>query len=318
MGWRERDYSQWSWREPGGRADWRSRLPPPAAAGLLVVLAVAYIAFLIMRAETGTQLEPWIRLYGQTRATLENPALAETAVDAPRGCTPLAVLLHPLASERVLSLLLAMLTVWILGGMIEQRIGAARMLTYFWVGCVMAGAGYFVTARFAPDMAVLPLDDPVGAFAAWCVACWFAFRWDPIDVLGRTFPLSGVIATCALISVGLTLFLFGFAAFAWLVAVVCGGAAAPLVEALARVIAVRSQRLAARRAPTPRAPRQPVRASLPPRESLAPSADEAEIDEILAKISREGLPALTADERRRLEAARQAMLRGPRRDDPED
>lgn len=315
MGWRERDYSHWSWREPGGRADWRSRLPPPATAGLLVVLAVAYVAFLIMRAETGTELEPWIRLYGQTRATLDSPALAETAVDAPRGCTPLAVLLHPLASERVLSLLLAMLTVWILGGLVEQRIGPARMLTYFWVGCVMAGAGYFVAARLAPNMAVLPLDDPVGAFAAWCVACWFAFRWDPIDVLGRTFPLSGVIATCALISVGLTLFLFGFAAFAWLVAVVCGGAAAPLVETLARVIALRWRRHEARRSSRPPAPRQPVRASPPEREALVPSPDEAEIDEILAKISREGLPALTPDERRRLEAARQAMLRSARQGD---
>jgi hypothetical protein len=46
----------------------------------------------------------------------------------------------------------------------------------------------------------------------------------------------------------------------------------------------------------------------------APAApDEPDIDEILAKISREGLQALTDEERARLAAARAAKLRRPNR-----
>lgn len=308
MGWRERDYSQASWREP--RRIGGIRLPPTVTLVLLAAHGVLFVALQITRAETGPALDSWTRLGGRVES---GPARSE-APAAAASLTPLratGVLLHPVGTNRVLTLIFVVVTLWILAGPLESRIGGGRVLLLYVAGSLLAGAAFYAVAALAPTLGATALDYPVGAFAAWCLASWWVFADDFLIVFGKVSTRAKLIAIFAAVSVGLTLLLGGFGALAWLAAVALAVLAAYLLPLLEWRAAPRRARPVAARAPRERPIRVPVRvnAGLPDAAAAAPPARRAiEIDDILAKISREGLAALTPAERSRLESARQAML----------
>ncbi|MEW6249522.1 MAG: rhomboid family intramembrane serine protease [Planctomycetota bacterium] len=201
---------------------------------------------------------------------------------------PAGILTHPFANTSILSAIFVVLAIWSLAGRAERRMGMKSVLALYVLGNLVAGALYYGLAVGIPWLARLPLDYPAGALAALLAACWNELRYQPTQVLGRVTSAGKVYLVCAAIVLGLALVVGGIGALAWIVASLSGAVAAPLVE--------RWPALHIRR-------RRTVRPSIPE------PADEIEIDDILAKISRSGMQALTRRERKRLEAARQAKLR---------
>ena len=213
---------------------------------------------------------------------------------------PLGILLHPFATTGLLSILFVVLALWSLGAQLEPRLNAPRLVGLYVLGNLTAGAVYFGAARLAPGLSSAPLDSPIGALAALCLAACRQLRNEPVQVFGRVTNAAVVYAICAAIVAGLALVASGIGGLAWLAAALAGCASALIVEHLPVFHLTRRLR-----------PQRTVRPSLP--RPAAPSKRheaEIDIDDILAKISREGLAALTDAERARLEAARQAKLRG--------
>jgi membrane associated rhomboid family serine protease len=217
---------------------------------------------------------------------------------------PLGIVLHPFATTGLLSILFVVLALWSLGAQLEPRLNAPRLVGLYVLGNLTAGAVYFGAARLAPGLSGAPLDSPIGALAALCLAAWRQLRNEPVQVFGRVTSAGVVYGICALIVLGLALVASGVGGLAWLAAALAGGGSTLVVE-----------RLPAIHLPHRLRPQHTVRPYSP--RPVVPSTrrHEAEIDieDILAKISREGLAALTEAERARLEAARQAKLRDSRR-----
>jgi hypothetical protein len=121
------------------------------------------------------------------------------------------------------------------------------------------------------------------------------------SVFGKLTTTAKAVALGAAVIAALVFFFGGPGATGWLIAAAAGSLAWPAVSLLAGVT------------PRARGPRTPRTLGEPRRsDEPEPSAADAVLDEILAKISREGLDALTPAERERLEAARRAKLRRPR------
>ena len=281
MSWRERDYSQAGYG--AGSLGGRFRAPPAGALALIITHVVAFLIVLMMRFGEGQELAAALLLSGEQAAA-----------------HPLAILLHPYATGNFLALAITVFAIWVLAGRVEARHGARRMLALYFLGNLLAGAAYFVFARWLPGLAGLALDHPTGAMVAWCVLAYRGLSGQQVNVLGTMRPLSRVVAVAVLVLVGLMLAFHRLGAIAWLVAIATGGLACPLVE-----------KLAARktRQPTPPQRQRRRRRALQPSIPQEPSpSDEPDIDDILAKISREGVDALTPAELDRLEAARQAKL----------
>ena len=148
-----------------------------------------------------------------------------------------------------------------------------------------------------------------------CVPRWSArhsitpsARWPPVGVtiyrslagemtlfLGKLRRVSHLVGVAVAVMVGLMFVLHGLGALGWLAALIVGGCAEPLLRSLPAASALRRS---AR-------PRHVVRPSIPP------PPDDADVDDILEKISRDGIDSLTPEDRERLEAARRAKLRSP-------
>ena len=79
----------------------------------------------------------------------------------------LAIFLHPIATRDFLPVLITVFAIWTLGGRIEARWGAVRMLGYYLTGNVIAGAVYFGLMHVQPAMAGVPLVMPIGGLVAW-------------------------------------------------------------------------------------------------------------------------------------------------------
>lgn len=283
MGWQDRDYAEQTWHEQSSAGP-RLRWPSRGAAILIILHIVACVFLLLIEEEQGGE------------AIISMLALSDTSAH------PLAVLLHPLATRAFLTLIITVVVIWSLAGRIEQQFGFGRMLGLYVVGNLLAGGAFFAVARTWPALAGVALDYPTGAFAAWCVAVFRGLSGEIMMLFGRPRRVSHVVALAAVVIVGLLLALHRLAGVGWLVALLAGGVAEPLVRRMPALPTL-TRRPARRRRVRPSVPREPRR---------RPTPGEPNVDDILAKISRDGLDSLTPEERDRLEAARQAKLRQSR------
>jgi membrane associated rhomboid family serine protease len=277
VSWQDRDYSDEFQSEPIATS-WLRRRPPTATLVLMILHGAAFGLILMLQHGGGEVVVGMVTLKG-----------AESH--------PVGILLHPLATGGFLSALFAVLALWSLGARLEPRLGAARLVEFYVLGNVAAGAAYFGLARLAPLLATTPLDSPIGALSALCLVAYRQLRNEPVQVFGYITTAARVYAGCAVLIVGLALIVSGFGGVAWLLATVVGGGSALPLEY--RLVPHRARRRRGARLVRPSLPQPVTRAD----------SDEIYIDDILAKISREGLGALTRAERRRLEAARQEKLR---------
>lgn len=279
MAWWERDYQKAPYRDRtsfGGGI----RRPPSGALALIVTHTVAFLVVMMLRFDAGRELAEKLAL----------------SADSSHG---IGILTHPFATGSLLTLAIVIFVTWTIGARIEERNGTRRLFALYVAGNLFAGLGFFVLARLAPDLAQFELDYPVGGLTAWCVVSLRGLGGEQVNVLGKMQSVARLATICVLLIVGFTLALRGRAAVAWLAAIAIGGLTALVLE---RLPELRGWKLPRRRRPTRRRPT--VRPSI---RRDTTSEPEPQVDDVLAKISREGLNSLTPDEQKRLEAARRAM-----------
>lgn len=305
MGWQDREYSQpWEqWeRRSGGGSDSKIPRPPKIVVVLMIVHAAAWLLMLMLAGDASTATLP------------KRFALSGASADA------LGVLLHPYASSKPLSVLIDALVFWTLGTAVANRCGPGRVIAWYLLGNFAAGVVYFGIARIAPALGVLPLESPIGAFGAWLAAFWWLHRDEPMLVLGK-YRHAGTLLLGVYGAVVLLMLLFYRGDVVALLCASFGGmAAAPLASAALTSWPQGGLQRRVRRPsaaggllrPRVRALAEHGAAAPQAAVSASPLASEPappDIDDLLVKISREGIHSLTADERGRLEAARQAKLR---------
>ncbi|TWT42309.1 Rhomboid family protein [Phycisphaerae bacterium RAS1] len=281
MSWENRDYSQEGWREASS-TPWREYLPTRAAAWLIAVHLAAFALTLMLAYDSGRASVAMLALRG------DNPQ-------------PLAMLTHPLAPSGLFALLFAVLFIWSFGSFIESQVGPLRLIVLYVSGNLLAGAAYFGFSRWQPPLAQSPLDTPVGALAAWAMLAFLRMRFEYRPVFGKLYPVPNIVAVCAGILAALELFRGGPGAAAWIIAAAAGAIGGAMPERLPRL---RGARPRLRPVVRPSIVRVVARDDEPLDETDA----DANIDDVLAKISREGIGSLTEAERERLEAARRAKL----------
>lgn len=279
MSWRDREYTQAEYDTPGfgGGGGLGFRRPPPATLTLLILHTLAF--FIVVGARPGNpDLVPALALQGP-QATL------------------LGILVHPFAADAFFTALFALVILWTVGGQVESAVGAARYVTLYVVANIAAGSGYYLLAHALPALAGNPLNYPVGALAACWLIAWQLSRRLPTQFLGWITTAGKLYAIGGGIIIALELLRYGVGSVGWLLAVAVGVATGLVC-----------QRAPALFAPRPRLRVHPSipRAAPPP---AAPDPNEAALDQLLDKIRRSGLDSLTAEERKQLEAARQAKLR---------
>ncbi len=280
MGWRDRDYSKdepWTQRGAAGAIfRWPSR-----AAGVLILVHVgAFVLMLLIGTEPGGA------------AVVQNLSLSD------KQAHPLAIVTHPLATRDLLSIIVTIFILWTLAARVEQQFGWRRMIALYAAGNLLAGAAFFTLARLWPPLAGAGLDSPTGAFAAWCVIAYRGMSDQMVPVFGRMHRLSRVVAVSIAIAVTLMLALRGLGTIGWAAALTAGGCAEPVIANVGGGL-VRMPR------------RTHLRPSIPDEDGggRLRGPDPFDVDDILAKISRNGIGSLTPRDRDRLEAARQARLR---------
>jgi len=284
MGVYDRDYSK-SERDRERGADWRFSLPPRGTLALIVLHVLGFLMVVLMRPDAGRQAAAMFVLQGAASH-------------------PAAIVLYPIGGGSALTLPFVVCAIWVLGRRLETRIGAGRLLLLYFVGTIIAGGVYFGFAQVAPDLASYALAMPAGALAAWVLAARRNLCDEMVSVFGRLVTAARATTIGAAIVAVWIFFWNGPEATGWLIAAAAGSLAWPAVSVIAGNVGAATEPPQLRQA-------KPVRPR-PHREEVPPAADEPAVDEILDKISREGLDALTPAERDRLEAARQAKLRQPR------
>lgn len=285
MGVWDRDYSKTYGSGAGGGRDWGSRLPSRGALILIVLHLVGFVMVHIVRHDAGEQA---IVLF-----VLRGDALH-----------PAAVLLHPFGNLSLLTLVFVVYAIWTLGGRIEARFGIGWLLGTYVVGTLIAGIVFLGFAQLSATHTGYALDMPAGALAAWVLGAWRGLSAEMVSVFGKLMTTAKVVALGAAIVAALVFFSGGPGATGWLIAAAAGSLACPVVNL---VRGIRGRRIPA---DAPR--RSEAGRPEPPSDEPQPSPEDAAIDDLLAKISREGMDALTPDERERLEAARRAKLRRSR------
>jgi len=291
VGWQDREYN----RDQRDAGRFGLLLPPKTA---FTLVAIHTTAFLLLGLARFRDLEPIRAL------------LPLTGPESPW----LAVFLHPIAAQSFAPFLVTVFTIWTLGARIESRWGGVRMLGYYLTGNVIAGAVYFGVANMAPGMAGVPLVMPAGGLIAWVLAAWREIDDEMVSIFGNLTSLGKAAGIGALIVLGFVAVRYSLGGFGWVLAAAAGGAAQPLIAALA---ASSPRPAGGWRDPGPAALRaRPARRPRPiPDDALPPidvTGDEDDIDDILTKISERGIESLTPDDRARLESARQARLRSGR------
>lgn len=301
MSWQEREYN-WQGDNPGPWRDWKARLPTRAAGTLIAIQFLGALLYSLLYYEQNAsqqQVTSWFRLsFTQTN--------------------PVAILLHPLGTG-FSYLIPAIAVIWTLGSKLDDTMGSRKLWWLYVIGNLMGGATFFAIATAAPVAAVTPLMFPIGGFAAWCLSAWRLLQMDFVPVFGRFFAASKITGAIALIVVAAVAIPDPIGSVAWLAAILSGAAAVLVIDGVWQLAERRKQ-------PTGQKSVRRVRPSVVHDEddfdsvdtddswkieSRAPrSDDDLELDRLLAKISREGMRSLTDDERAKLEAARQAKLRG--------
>ncbi len=202
-----------------------------------------------------------------------------------------AVLTHAIASANLISVLSTAYVIWALGGWLERRGGGAYMLTLY--ACAIVGAGVTYRLLAQTGMPAAELDHPLGVLASWAFVTARLARHEAVPLFGRVFTMPQIIGGIAALMLLFMMLAHGAGAGILIASAVAGAATAPLAIALHAVMV--------------RKPRNRTRQAAPP------PVSEPDIDDVLAKISRQGIDSLTADERRRLETARRAKLASRRR-----
>ena len=284
MGIWDREYTKASYGGGSGAA-WRSYLPPRAALLLIGLHLGGFFAVYMLRHDVGDHaVLPFM---------LRSDALH-----------PAAILLHPFGNRSLLTLVFVIYVIWTLGGRITTRFGGGRLWLLYVLGTLISGVIYLGFAQLAPDLAGYELAMPAGALAAWVLAAWRNLSDETVSVFGRLTTVAKATAIGAAIVAGLVFFQQGPAATGWLIAAAAGGLASPIVESIRRP-----------RRPTTGVPwvsRDGAESSGRARTGAKRSADDRGLDELLAKISQEGMDSLTPAEREQLEAARRSKLRNLR------
>ncbi len=287
MSWRERDYSQADPLESKSYhpAGLRVMFCSTAALVLAGLHTAAFAAVHLVERSLGWQAKALLGLHAEAH--------------------PIAIITHPLATNDALVFLLAVLAVWMLASRAVLRRGTWSILAIYASGNCLAGCTFWLVGRIEPAWAAVGLDFPLGGLAALLLDLW------PRRSELPTSGVAGVVGTKTLIACGLVLaggvlvWLREYGALAWCAAGLTGALTAPLSHILSDCLS--RQRAAA--------PEQSWRASGPvdvqrlSGPSIANAEVEPEIDDILAKISREGFSRLSEEERQRLELARQMKLR---------
>ncbi|MGE3180637.1 MAG: DUF6576 domain-containing protein [Phycisphaerae bacterium] len=316
MGWENRDYAQeHSWRDApnfGG-----VRLPTGAVRVLIILHVVTFIATIVMRGDLN-------HLSGYLNGIT-------SSVDA----SPLTILLHPYtptspeggALGAFFKTLFTVSVLWLLGRTIVNHAETKRMLVTYFVGNFIAGALYWVFSKLVPQLTVAPLDYPMGAFAAWSLFAIRDLKFEFAPVFTKFVP----IATITWFIVGFTalmeLFRWWLGATGLIVVAAFSTVAWFLAPGIERLFSLPARsRKARKNVVRPSVPRSPSRDAFdaiseedfvaavaretkvtPPKKTS--SADDPELDRILAKISKQGIGSLTVEEREQLESARQAKLK---------
>jgi membrane associated rhomboid family serine protease len=285
MGVWDRDYSKTGYGREVGGVDWRSRLPPRGALILIVLHLIGFLTVHLVRRSAGEQALVLFVLRGDA-------------------LHPAAVLLHPFGNLSILTLIFVVYAIWTLGGRIEARFGVGRLMGTYVVGTLIGGIVFLGFAQLSAAHTGYALDLPAGALAAWVLGAWRGLSDEIVSVFGKLMTMAKVVALGAAILAALVFFSGGPGATGWLIAAAAGSLAWPAVSLVSGIRGIRVPADAPRRR---EAGRPEPRSDLP-----QPSPEDAAIDDLLAKISREGIDALTPTEREQLEAARRAKLRRSR------
>jgi membrane associated rhomboid family serine protease len=269
MGVWDRDYARTRPNEER-RARWRARVPPPGALALLAVHLFGIVMVTVMRHDAGPQATYVFRLEGNTSHLA-------------------AIALHPIGTHSWLAFAFVAFVICTLGARVERRLGTTHLLALYVAGTLIAGSFYFAFAQVAPELAEYALVIPAGGLAAWVLAARRGLAYETVALLGRRTTTAKAAMVGAAIAAGWVFFWGGPGATGWLLAAVAGSLASPA----SRLIRGEVGTTARSRQPRP----QGVERTKP---------EKPAIDDILAKIGREGLDALTPAERDRLKAARRA------------
>lgn len=284
MGWQDRDYTPEDWERSAGPA-WLPQRLPKATLTLLVLHGAAFIAALTLFADKSNGLAAYASL-------------------SDKQAHPLAIVLHPLATTNLLLLIFVILALWSIGPRLERTIGAGRFVCAYVLANLAAGAVYFGLARLVTSSARAPLDHALGGIAGIGFLAWQRFRYEPAAVFGHLTTVGRVYSITAGVIVLLHLLRYGPGGAAWLAAALAGVGAAVLLDRTPWDSFTGATKRARRGAA--RFNRQAASAAASRSRN---ERAEAEIDQLLEKISRGGIDSLTPAERARLERARRDMLR---------
>lgn len=287
MGWRERDYSQSDPFRAGPfhSAGLRVMFYSTAALVLASLQAAAFVAVQHAGRNLDRQITPILGLHGDAY--------------------PIAIITHPLATDDPVVFLLTVLAIWTLASRAALRRGTWGILTLYASGNVLAGCAFWLVGRIEPAWATARLEFPLGGLAALLLDLW-PRRCELPSAERASMVGTKTLITCGLVLAGGALvWLRGYGAMAWCAAGLSGALAAPLFYILSDY-RQRKRGLGAGEAGIACGPEIVPRSS---GISTTEAENEPDIDDILAKISREGFSRLSQEERQRLEVARQMKLR---------
>lgn len=255
-------------------APWPEFLPPSATLGLITAHLTGFFVVLMVNAGVGVREARWFPM----------------TADAP----PIAILLHPFANRSFTTVAGVLLALYWLGRRLEPRMGSRAMLIFYLAGNLAAGVIYFALSHIWPSVAHMPMTAPVGGLACLAAIAWRRLAGEVTPVFGAWAPAPRFVAFWVAVLIAWNLISAQGNPVAWLAATMGGG----------MVGVGPGLRFGRPRINLPRL--RSVRRARP----IEP--DDQDIDDILAKISRDGIDSLTEHEKSRLEEARRARLRRSR------
>jgi len=266
VSWADRGYAAPRFDSPFRRS--------PFAAWTIAVTVAAHLAKVIANATTTGAGSAWNRVLGVTWEGVLDLELWRLAT-------------YALVHGDAMHLFWNMLGLGVFGSMIEPIFGPRRMLRIYAAGAVVGGLGVAVHALArVPDA---PMIGASGALYAIMVAAAFTVPNAEIIVFILRVKVKWLVTIYAVIDV-LTLMGDGRRAFGETGGI---GASAHLLGGLAGAVAAYVwPRLVAPRVDALRAARAQRRAA-----AAEPDADDLELDRLLEKIQRDGLPSLSDAER---------------------
>lgn len=136
---------------------------------------------------------------------------------------PSAIALHAVGATSYLAVGLVLAAIWLLGGAVERRFGAARLLISYALATIVSGAVYFGFAQAVSELSIYPLGIPAGALAAWVIAIRRGLGDEIVQFGKRRYSMSYTATVIAAVVAGLVFFFQGERSTAWLLATFAGG-----------------------------------------------------------------------------------------------